>query len=554
MSKALFFNALPDTSYETGYDRNYNADDLSDFLSIICDTGVVKTNTVGAEAQGLKVVAASGMTVNVNAGKAVIKGKGFINDALESLTIAANGTATNRYDYVVIKFDNNIGARNITLEVRTGTSSIPTASNLANTDKVKELMLAYITVAPSVTSISQTNITDTRGNAELCPWFTAVKGYDNYYDAIMQTHESTVTLPSITNTAVTDLPSKLYNERYSLIEVYTNGIKELEGAFTASVIGGYIVITFTAQKAVGTKITVILNNFIDGEGMGTALAQYTQFVQDVTELKVANEINYLCNGANDNIAISNLVKARLNDSATSGEVKVNIIGNIGMTAPALGTGTTITPYAWFDFAINSSRKVILDFTRCSTITPPMTLGTINNIWYSTGNLRIIGASVRVINNTQNTSVRVFNTPSGVVSAENCTFYIKTYNGSYIATKGTFIDCHGTIINTDYESYCFSPASNGFLKIVGGEYYAYTGNSTLSCAVVDQSAAEAVTIIENLNAPKVDISGFYQTHAILQQYEAGYLACSYLISPLYVMLQNGRNFFGGLIPLNKPQTV
>ena len=74
MSKALFFNALPDESSTTGYDRNYNADDLSDFLSIVCDTGVVKTDTVGAEPQGLKVVPASGRTVNVNAGKAVIKG------------------------------------------------------------------------------------------------------------------------------------------------------------------------------------------------------------------------------------------------------------------------------------------------------------------------------------------------------------------------------------------------------------------------------------------------------------------------------------------------
>ena len=102
MSKALFFNALPDATSPTGYDRNYNADDLSDFLSIVCDTGVVKTNTVSAEAQGLKVVAASGLNINVNAGKAVIKGKGFINDALASLAISANGTATSRYDYVVI--------------------------------------------------------------------------------------------------------------------------------------------------------------------------------------------------------------------------------------------------------------------------------------------------------------------------------------------------------------------------------------------------------------------------------------------------------------------
>ena len=44
MEKSLFFNALPDNSYETGYDRNYNADDISDWLSVFISTGVVKSS------------------------------------------------------------------------------------------------------------------------------------------------------------------------------------------------------------------------------------------------------------------------------------------------------------------------------------------------------------------------------------------------------------------------------------------------------------------------------------------------------------------------------
>jgi hypothetical protein len=376
MSKALFFNAKPDATSPTGYDRNYNADDLSDFLSMVCDTGVVKTNTESGEPQGLKVVATSGMVVNVKVGKASIKGKAFINDTLEAFTITANGTGANRYDYIVIKYDNNIGVRNIRLELRTGTSSIPTAAVLTNTEKVKELMLAYIKVAPSVTNITQTDITDTRGNTELCPWFTAVKGYDNYYDAIVQTHESTKTLDSISNAVITDLPSKLYNERYSLIDVYTNGIKEPKTAFSTSISGGYIVITFTAQKAVGTKITVILNNFIDGEGMATALAQYTQLLQDVADIKASGEYDYICNGVNDNILISNLVKAYYDGGGDYGCARFNIIGKIGMSQPAVGTGTSSNPYGWFDFGGGyPTRKAIVDFSRCSNINPSITGGT-----------------------------------------------------------------------------------------------------------------------------------------------------------------------------------
>ena len=65
--KSLFFNALPDDSFETGYDRNYNADDISDWFSIVCETGVLKG--------GLEVSVGTGLTVNVAIGKATIKEK-----------------------------------------------------------------------------------------------------------------------------------------------------------------------------------------------------------------------------------------------------------------------------------------------------------------------------------------------------------------------------------------------------------------------------------------------------------------------------------------------
>ena len=145
MSKALFFNALPDDSSATGYDRNYNADDLSDFLSIVCDTGVVKTNNdASGNPQGLKVSSPSGRTVNVAAGKAVIRGKAFINEATASFEVEANGTASTRYDYVVVRYDNNVSARNITLELVKGTTTPPTSA--VDAERVKELVLAVANV------------------------------------------------------------------------------------------------------------------------------------------------------------------------------------------------------------------------------------------------------------------------------------------------------------------------------------------------------------------------------------------------------------------------
>ena len=79
--KSLFYNALPDASSPTGYDRNYNADDISDWLDVVMTTGVIKSNT------GLKVTPAGGLSVSVDVGKAVINGKPYRNDAAKVFTI-----------------------------------------------------------------------------------------------------------------------------------------------------------------------------------------------------------------------------------------------------------------------------------------------------------------------------------------------------------------------------------------------------------------------------------------------------------------------------------
>ncbi len=549
MGKALFFNARPDPTQATGYDRNYNADDLSDFLSIVCDTGVVKTNNdAGGAPQGLKVVSASGMVFNVNAGKAVIKGKAFINEALESFTITANGAISNRYDYVVVKYDNNVSARDITIELRTGTSAIPTASNLTRTDKVYELMLAYITVAPSATSITQANITDTRGDATLCPWFTAVKGYDDYYDAAMQTHESTVTYS--TNPVITTLPSNLYNAKYSLIEVYTNGIKEPETAYTASVSGGYIVITFATAKASGAKITVVLNNFIDGEGMTTALAQYTQLLQDVTNLKAAGEFNYVCNGVNDNILISNLVRAFYSTDDYS-SMKINVIGNIGIAGAFSGNGTTTNPFIWFNFMRPSftNRTATVDFTRASAIEPQIVGGT-SNVVFRTNKINIIGANVYASKTDVGTVIRVTNA-SDAINYENCRFWITAYQDSYIAMHGTFTNCRGTVYNTINNSYCFSASSGeGFIKLNGGEYYAYTGDANRQSAIIGQSGANTVCILYGVSAPTSERSGYYQTNSLLQWVGGGELRCTDLISALPMIVVAGIAEIRGTIAKSK----
>lgn len=539
--KSLFFNALPDDTSPTGYDRNYNADDISDWLGVVWETGVVK--------DGLRVAAAGGMKVNVLTGKAAIKGKAYINNSIKTLTAKTAPTGTNpRYDYIVLKYDNNASARNISIELRTGTSAVPNVNVLTRNENVYELMLAYLYIGANATSIG--GIYDKRGDATLCPWFTAVKGYDDYYDAIILPYESVITLPSPTTTVITDLPSKLYDNNYSIVEVETNGIGEPKSNYTVSTSGGFIVVTFTSQKSAGAKIRVKLSNFIDGEGFSTAIAGYTQFTQDVTALKAAGEYDYICNGVNDNVLIGNIVREYLQGGTDYGTMKLNIIGTLGMTAPVYGDGSASNPYAWFNFNIESNRNVIVDFTRCGQISPVIESGKYNNIFHSNNDIHVIGANVVASNTASGTNIRIIGTTSGVVKFENCRFYITGYQDSLIAIRGTFINCRGSVANVINNSYCFLPASNGVVKIIGGEYYAYTGDANRQSAVVGQSGADAVSILYGVSAPTLARSGFYQTNSLLQWVGGGILSCTDLISELPMVVVSGISNIRGTIAKSK----
>lgn len=549
--KSLFFNAFPDPEAATGYDRNYNADDLSDWFSIVCETGVLKT--------GLAVTAGNGLSVSVAVGKATIRGKGYVNNTARTLTLETAPTgASPRYDLIVLRMDNTqtASARRTYLTVVTGTSSVPTVASLTRTTDIYDLLLAYVAVQPNATEIEQTDITDKRGDPTLCPWFTAVKGYDDYYDAIVQQFESNVTLAAAGRTVETDIATSLYNEHYSLIDVYCNGLKEEDTAYTVDTTGLYIVVNFTATKSAGAKISVVLSNFLDGEGLNTALAQYTELVQDVADLKAVNSYTYVCNGMNDNVNITNLVNAFRSGGSDNGSLRLKIIGTFGClngtSYPVTvgGAGTAANPYKIFDFQ-SGSRRVILDFTNCTQVSVPIS-GVYGTIFNCSGTGIVFeGLNLVASGTSSGTCIRAFNSTGGVIVCENCRIWVNGYTSSLIANNGVFKDCRGSVSNVAGDNtYCFQPSS--LIEVRGGEYYAYTGNSSKKSAIVGQSTADAVSILYGVNAPVLARSGFYQTNSILQWSGGGVVRCRDMITTLPDVIASGT--VEGTIAINKPSTL
>lgn len=551
--KGLFFNAMPDGNFETGYDRNYSADDISNWLRVAFTTGVVKTDneTGTGNPLGLKVVADSGMNVKVNAGFACILGKPYINDAQLPFTIATAPTGGSaRYDCVILRMDNTQtkSARRSYIYIKS-LNQTPTINDLTRTDQIYELLLAYIIVNPNVTTIAQSYIKDLRGNETYCPWFTAVKGYEDYYDAIVQQFEYNGTMASAGRVVTTNIPSSLYNDKYSLIEVYCNGLKEENVNYTIATSSAYIVINFTANKSAGAKISVVLNNFMDGEGLATAIASYNQWVQDVEDLKTANEYVYVCNGVDDNIQITNLGRAWLNGGTDYGSKKIKIVGNFGYSAMAYGDGSSSNPYRFFNFAGDFNRRLILDFSDCSYIQINAPAGKYSVV-FPAQSLQVIGANINIGNTAEDTMVKFFSTSSGEIYCENCRFWINAYKSSNIASCGTFKNCRGSVANVDGNSYCFQPADASLLRIEGGEYYAYTGNQSSASAIIGQSSTNSVSILYAVNAPTQARSGYYQKNSIWQVGNAGWVNCTDLISELPLNVVSGKSNIRGTIALSK----
>lgn len=156
-----FFNAIDG-------DRKYNADQMSEYFDGLVSNGVYES--VGG---ALQVLASSGMTVNVQTGRAIINCKWLNNDAVLTLNVTQAHAVLNRYTAVVVRLD--IINRTITITTKDGTpASNPVQPTMSNTSTMVELCLAMIYVGAGVTSITQANITDTRPDNTVCGWVTGL--------------------------------------------------------------------------------------------------------------------------------------------------------------------------------------------------------------------------------------------------------------------------------------------------------------------------------------------------------------------------------------------
>lgn len=290
--KGYFFNAVQSGGV---YDRIYNAEDVTSYLSNLVSNGVFAD-----PAYQLQVRASSGMQVIVNEGEGWINGHKIVNTEDMILSVDSSDILLNRKDRVICYLD--LSTREMGIEVKKGTpSSTPSAPALTRNSERYELGLAIIKVNHGISSITNSMISDSRPNSAVCgfvrglveqvdtenlflqyeaayaeqlermnEWEAAMKtSFDNWFSTLTQqlnvntyirAYQKDIEISGSTTGYTTTLDMTAYSyDESDIIDVYINGMLSIKGSeddWDGSYDGNVYTITFNHELLSGTRIMI----------------------------------------------------------------------------------------------------------------------------------------------------------------------------------------------------------------------------------------------------------------------------------------------------------
>lgn len=157
-----FFTAEEDGN--GGYDRVYTAEQFAYYFSKFIGNGVYMVPSTQLQVSQSPT---PNMSVNVAVGDAYINGYFYKNTTVANLSIEIASGPLNRIDMIVLRWDNL--TRSIELKVLKGKeASQATPPTLTRNADVYELCLAKVSVSGATSQITNSSITDTRGDNNLC--------------------------------------------------------------------------------------------------------------------------------------------------------------------------------------------------------------------------------------------------------------------------------------------------------------------------------------------------------------------------------------------------
>nr|DAZ84816.1 MAG TPA: Receptor Binding Protein [Caudoviricetes sp.] len=229
----MAFYSYPFESQNTGtaeqpvYDRAITAENERQFNKLRYTNGVFIESSLDDD---LQVIPGNGMAVKVSKGGCHIEGALAYNDNAITLSLEAANSTLRRIDRIVARFNTSTNVRSIMVYVKTGTNATnPVAPALQRESNFWELGLADITIPAGATSISASNILDTRMDDSLCGRVLPAIPYVTQLGALYQQYQDLVD-SALSGTVAGQLEARIAAEEEKIQPVNKGGT----GATTAA--------------------------------------------------------------------------------------------------------------------------------------------------------------------------------------------------------------------------------------------------------------------------------------------------------------------------------
>lgn len=157
------------------YDRAVSSQPLRKLIKELFTTGVMPNPSTNFQVSA----GSDGMTVQVEAGFAVIDGGLCQEIETRTLEVTAADNTYDRIDTVVLRWNENVDVRTADLYVIAGTPAVnPVRPTLQRNNSIYEIGLADVFITKRVATITNDKITDTRYEAQRCGVVSSVSEWD----------------------------------------------------------------------------------------------------------------------------------------------------------------------------------------------------------------------------------------------------------------------------------------------------------------------------------------------------------------------------------------
>lgn len=263
-------------SYESDgtpiYDRATDSKGFRNLLKTYFKEGVFPNPS-----SNLQVVENGTLGVKVNKGSCMVGGVTILVNENVTLILDSAGTQ-NRIDRIVMRVDDTLSVRNAEIKVIKGSpSTSPTPPARTYNDTIKDIVLANVLVTANSSTITQSNITDTRPDSSICGWVAGTIDEIDY-SVLFKQYESQF------NTWFNQMKDKLSTDSAGKLQIEIDAIKEKTDYFENE----NILINSYFLKPVNQRGSVTYSYSVD-DSKTIDMWDLYKATNDIAQVSVTNE-------------------------------------------------------------------------------------------------------------------------------------------------------------------------------------------------------------------------------------------------------------------------